>query len=99
MLSRDLSTPELSHFIAFKIEGVAKCGVHVKFAILDKRGKILCKLPNIGNATAAIHHDFTNGRYTGRAFTPTWEEKALSVRADGSIRLRAVVRLFLDAAA
>jgi len=68
--------------------------VHATFSILDTNDKTLREI-HWGTASEPEPHDFTAD--SGDYFTPTAEEKAQSVRADGSIRLRAVVRLFLDA--
>jgi hypothetical protein len=95
------SDPEHSHFIGYGIKGRAKCKVHVTLSILDKHDKVLRSLPDIGTAAAPseqVEPDFKVLSGWGREFTPTAEEKVQSERADGSIRLRAVVRLFLDAA-
>ena len=83
------------HFIGFRLEGLAKCRLHYTVCVLDKHDKTLRQVHKLGTATAPIEKDFTVSRYWGRNFTPTAEEKAQSVRADGSIRLRAVVTLFL----
>ena len=91
--------PEHSHFIGFRIEGRENCRVHAKFSILDKHDKTLHPVIQIGTAIAPAELDFTTNLDWGKSFTPTAEEKAQSVRAHGSIRLRAVVRLFLNSAA
>ena len=91
--------PEHSHFIGFAIKGQRKCRVHAKFSILDKDDKTLRTVHEIGTAAAPEEHEFDDDSFWGTDFTPTAEEKAQSVRADGSIRLRAVARLFLDSAA
>jgi len=93
------SGPDRSHFIGFKVEGVDKCRLHASFSVLDTHDKTLCEVFEIGTATEPVEHEFADGLMLGTVFTPTAEEKAQSVRADGSIRMRAVVRLFLDAAA
>ena len=92
---RDSSDPKHSHCIGFKIEGRDKCRLHATFSILDKHDKILRQAFEAGTAAAPRERDFTDG-FGGKYFTPTAAEKAQSVRADGSIRLRAEVRLFLD---
>jgi hypothetical protein len=53
-------------------------------------------LIDIGTATALFESESPEGSFMGRDFTPTAEERAQLVRADGSIRLCAEVRLFLD---
>ena len=79
------------------MEGIATCGVHATFSILDTHDKTLRKVCEVGTLAAPCAID--NALDWGQRFTPTAEEKALAVRADGSIRLRAVVRLFRDDAA
>ena len=92
---RPSSKAEFSHFIGYRINGRGRCRVHATLSILDKYDKILRKIYKKGTAAAPLEIDCTKG-YWGKEFTPTAEEKAQSVRADGSIRLRAEVRLFLD---
>ena len=86
-------TDEESHFIGFEVDGIATCRIHATLSILDKHDKILRKVFEVGTSAPFAIDDAV---YWGEIFTPTAEEKAQSVRADGSIRLRAVVRLFLD---
>ena len=85
-----------SYYMSVDFSGVAmgKYRVHATFSILDKHDKTLRQVCRIG--TAISPHEVT-GR-AGGIFRVTAEERAQSVRADGSIRLRAEVRLFLDAA-
>ena len=90
------SNPKFSHFIGYLIEGRAKCRAYVTLSILDKHDKILRQVHEMGTAAAPNEVDFTASTFWGRNFTPTAAEKALSARADGSIRLRAEMRLFLD---
>ena len=92
------ANPEHSNYIGWEINGRDKCMTHTTLSILDKHDAILNKVYEHGTAAAPKEVDFSNARMVGRSFTPTAEEKAQSVRADGSIRLRAEVRLFLDAA-
>ncbi|KAJ1494542.1 hypothetical protein T484DRAFT_1765259 [Baffinella frigidus] len=92
------STPQHSHFIGFRIEGLGKCKAHATFSFLDQHDKTLREVIKLGTATAPFERDFSVMYLWGQFFTPTAEERAQSVRADGSIRLRAVVRLFLDGA-
>ena len=88
------SRPEFSHFIGYNIEGRDKCRVHATFSILDKHDKILRQVHTAGTAAAPVELHFTTYPCKGGRFTPTAAEKAQSVRADGSIRLRVMVRLF-----
>ncbi|KAJ1494540.1 hypothetical protein T484DRAFT_1927026 [Baffinella frigidus] len=88
------SNPERSHFIGFMVEGGGQCRVHLTFSLLDTHDKTLRQVHQIGTARAPVDKLFKAFRYWGRTFTPTAEEKAQSVRSDGSVRLRAEVRLF-----
>ena len=71
------------------------CLVHATFFLLDKNDQTLGPVLELGTATAPVEHDFAADD-AGEYFTATAADKAQAVRADGSIRLRAVVRLFLD---
>ncbi|KAJ1481358.1 hypothetical protein T484DRAFT_1807676 [Baffinella frigidus] len=86
-------------YIGFGTEGVGKCRVSATFSILDKHDKTLRQVHRLGTASAPVEIKSTDPNYSGTIFTPTAEEKAQSVRADGSIRVRAVVRICLDGAA
>ena len=86
--------PGHSHSFGVAFEGRAKFRVHATFSVLDKNDKALPRTVQLG--TADKPHQIKAGKFVGEDFTPTEEEKAQSVREDGSIRLRAVVRLFLD---
>jgi len=88
------SHPEFSHYIGFTIDGRDKCRAHMTLSIPDKHDKTLRQVLETGTAAVPVERDFT--AYEGEHFTPTAAEKAQSVRVDGSIRLRAEVRLFLD---
>jgi hypothetical protein len=74
---------------------VTKCLVHATFSVLDNNDKVLRQIYEVGTATAPDIFDFKEF-VCEEYFTPTTEDKAQSLRADGSIRLRAVVRLFID---
>jgi hypothetical protein len=97
------STTEQSHFIGLRISDF-QWKVHATFSILDKHDKTLRQVCELGTATEPykFNHndddddDDDDDEDDGIDFTPTPEDLAQSVRADGSIRLRAVVRLFLD---
>jgi hypothetical protein len=67
------------------------CRLHATVSILDRYDNPLCQF-QIGTA----NNPRNIATYLGKSFRMTAEEKRQSVRADGSIRLRAVVRLFLD---
>ena len=80
------------HFIGLRISEIDQWKVHATFSILDKHDKTLRQVCELGTATEPYkinHYDDD-----GIQFTPTPEEMAQSVRADGSVRLRAVVNLF-----
>ncbi|KAJ1490249.1 hypothetical protein T484DRAFT_3369091 [Baffinella frigidus] len=97
--SRAGGLPEHSHQVGYGIQGIDKCKVHVAISLLDKDDAILRQIFEDGSVTAPVEHDFKSYEAWGEFFTPTAEEKVQSVRADGSIRLRAFVSLFLDGAA
>jgi len=87
---------EHSHFIGFQIApGLDKCRVHITLSVLDAHDKTLRQIFEDGRATAPWSRVLSDGFSWGSKFTPTAEEVARSVRADGSIRLCAVVCLFL----
>jgi len=83
-----------SHFIGYQIQGLDKGRVHVTLSILDKNDQLLRTLLEEGTSAAPQETDFS--KYWGKDFTPTAEDMAQAARADGSIRLRVVLRLFLD---
>ena len=90
------------YHISIRLSGVTmgKCRVHATFSILDKHDKTLCQVGEFGTANRPQEAATCSlGKYkvfAGKFFKVTAVEKAQSLRADGSIRLRAVVRLFLD---
>jgi hypothetical protein len=88
-----------SHFIGLRMENdraeFTKCLVHATFSILDKNDTGLCQIYEEGTDMAPVMFDFKEF-LCAEYFTPTAEDKAQSMRADGSIRMRAVVRLFID---
>ena len=71
--------------------GVNTRRVHAIFSILDPHDNAIRKL-EMGTATYPT--EITEKCFWGCAFTPTAEEKAQSLYADGTIRLRAEVRVF-----
>jgi len=104
--------PKHSHCILFTTGAKGKCRVHATIFILDKHDKALRHVYELGTATAPTELNSTLDSFRqgttvystmtkklSKHFTPTAEEKEKSVRADGSIRLRVEVRLFLDGAA
>ena len=70
-----------------------KCKVRATFYVLDKNDDILFEF-----GTEPTTFDF-EGVELSEHFTPTVEEKAQSLRADGSVRLHLKLRLIFDAAA
>ena len=88
-----------SYYMSVDFSGVAmgKYRVHATFSILDKHDKTLGQVAEFGTAnTPQALATITGKVFVGKQLNVTAAEKAQSVRADGSIRLRAVVRLFLD---
>ena len=70
-------------------------------SLLDKHDNTLLTLQELGTATAPVEltslgQHFKVHPVVGAMVSVTAEVKARSVRADGSIRLRGVVHLFLD---
>jgi len=90
------SDSEHSHCIVYRmlgLHGLHMYSMHATFSILDQHDKILRKVdfpPFEVDLITAHTAVWCNN------FTPTAAVKAHSVRADGSIRLRAEVRLFLN---
>ena len=79
-------------FIEFNFINSPACRVHAKFFILDKHDQTLREFEG-GSGQA----EWCQPGVAAQAhFTPTDEEKAQSMRADGSVRLRAVVKIFMD---
>ncbi|KAJ1468674.1 hypothetical protein T484DRAFT_1754960 [Baffinella frigidus] len=89
--------PEVfSHFIGFDIVGEHKTlRVHATMSVLDKEDRTLRQVYEIGTAAAPeeVSPEGNDVSY-GIDFTPTKAEQDASVRPDGSVRLRAVVRVF-----
>ena len=84
-----------SHWIGFALTEGAACTMHVKCSILDKNEKVLrvvCS-PNYGDFPEPPAKCNQIGK--GVAFDLTEADKAGAVRADGSIKLRVVVHLYL----
>ena len=74
--------------------------MHLTLSLLDKYDNTLHTFQELGKATAPV--ELNRGRHfavhpaVGAMVSVTAEMKAQSVRADGSIRLRGVVHLYLD---
>jgi len=84
--------------VEFSGVAVGKCRVHAMFSILDTHDKTLGKIAECGTANTpqALATSFSKSYvFAGTHLIVTAAEKARSVRADGSIRLRAEVRLFV----
>ena len=73
------------------------CTMHWKSSILDKDDKVLRVVSTTANGDfqRPPHSTSTEGVGMGTAFILTDEDKAGAVRADGSIKLRLVVHLYL----
>ena len=68
-------------FLGFNFSSEAECRFHATFSILDKYDKTLCQVEST----------------TPMVFFPlTAEQRTQSVRADGSVRMRTEVCLFMD---
>jgi len=93
LLARQDPDRKRSHFIGFGFSENEGGRVHATFSILDKHDKALRKVFEMGTATAPEALDFNPDTW-GAYFTPTAEEKAQSVRAEWSTRLRAEARVF-----
>ncbi|KAJ1486642.1 hypothetical protein T484DRAFT_1943020 [Baffinella frigidus] len=96
-----VASPDLedSHFLGYYIQGnpgsTFKCRTHVTFSILDKHDATLRTVFEVGSLEEPAAEEFKGMAFAGWGFTPTEGEKAQSVRADGSVVLRAEMRLFL----
>ena len=90
------STQEVSpasHYIGYTMHLPRGSFVHASISILDKHDKnLLVWDVEPGPATVPFGTYFKALKLPGVFFTPTAEEKALSVRADGSIRIRVALR-------
>ena len=82
----------LGHYIEFYVNSGGEYKMHATFSVLDKHDNILRQVCEIG--TTDTPRELVDG-CAGDAFKVTEEEKAQSVRADGSCRVLAVVQLFL----
>jgi len=88
---------EYKHFMGFTLEEGPACTMHYKCSILDKNDKVLrvvsrpeeCDFRKPPAKTGPV------GRGYGALFEPTAADKAGAVRADGRIKLRMVVHLYL----
>ena len=86
-----------TYIIGFDLEEGPDCMMYFKCSILDKNDKVLrvvshpdyCDFRKPPTETAPV------GKGWGPSFTLTDADKAGAVRADGSIKLRMVVHLYL----
>ena len=91
-----------SHFIGvnFNLCEHTAFQVRARFSVLDVNDRILCDVFEIGRdgpVELPGHVAFQRKVPSfGAGFTPTMLEKETSTRADGSIRVRAVVSIFLN---
>ncbi|KAJ1491248.1 hypothetical protein T484DRAFT_1775196 [Baffinella frigidus] len=87
---------DFKHFMGFTLEEGPECKMHYKCSILDADDKVF-------RVVSAEDSDFETaptetavvGSLTGASFTLSAADKAGAVRADGSIKLRMVVHLYL----
>ena len=78
-------------WIDFNFTNVGKCSVQAFFSILGKDDKSLRE-----GSGWEFYQPLSEGHTANAHFLPEAEEETRSVRADGSIRLRAVVKIFMD---
>ena len=78
-------------FIDFNFTSDGECRVQAFFCLLDKHDKPLRE-----GSGWEFFQPLSEGHTAYAVFLPTAEEETQSVRANGSIRLRAVVKIFMD---
>jgi len=94
------SSMDLEFVVGFKFLGREDCSVHAEFSILDKHDKPLLlreptyDLSRFTSSPESRESDPEHFAICSQGFHPQEWEHAQAVRADGSVRLRAVVRLF-----
>jgi hypothetical protein len=81
------------HFIGFILEEGPVCTMHYKCSILDKNDKVLRVVSDLDYCDFREPPTETEG--IGALFNLTDADKAAAARADGSIKLRMVVHLYL----
>jgi hypothetical protein len=84
-----------SHFIGLGFSGIGLALTHTRFELLDKWDKCTRLIYENGSLTNPTERDHTKLAW-GVHFTPTQQDKDESVRLDGSVRVRAVIRLFRE---
>ena len=84
-------------FVGFFLKEGPACTMHFKCSILDKNDKILRVVsdPSRSDLAKPPFRTAPVGKARGAPFKLTEEDKAGAVRADGSIKLRMVVHLYL----
>jgi hypothetical protein len=104
VISGERASP-IPHVILFNISGMKRdspCKIHATFSILDPNDKTVfsTEIGSVNRPADTQDYDqcaiIASDRLAGMKFELFPDEKTQAVRADGSIRLRAVVRLFLD---
>ena len=88
---------ENTHFMGFTLNEGPECTMHFKCSILDKNDKVLrvCSAPEDSDFREPPIETEAVGLGMGAYFNLTAADKAGAVRADGSIKLRMVVHLYL----
>ena len=87
---------ECSHFVGATFKGIGVCKTHTTFELLGPTDRCVRVVCTSGPLTAPTLKDYSKMNAFGINFTPTADDKTKSVRADGSFRMRAVIRLFRD---
>jgi hypothetical protein len=88
---------QFTHWIGFHLVEGPACTIHYKCSILDKDDKVLrvVSCPGCGNIERIPIPISVAGGGKGVPFTLTAADKTGAGRADGSIKLRMVVHLYL----
>jgi hypothetical protein len=81
--------------MGFELEEGPACTMHFECAILDKNDKLLRVPPESADLQQPPTETAEVGRGKGTHFNLAAADKAGAVRADGSIKLRMVVHLYL----
>ena len=90
-------SPQFTHWIGFLLEEGPACTMHYKCSILGKDGKVLRVVSHLGcgNIERRPVSVSVSRRGKGVPFNLTEEDTAGAGRADGSIKLKMVVHLYL----
>ena len=83
-----------SHFIGFCLDTQTSYKVHSTFLVLDRDDKLLHQICELGSSSKPYQVTEDTSKSYGTHFTPTDAVEEKSTRSDGSVRLRAVVRVF-----